>query len=221
MSDPAAGDQEGATSQLIPSVSNADETLGHYVAMWKTSVDVQQHFNDIEWRIRGLALTVATFALGAAGVAAKDGSTLGPISLGSAVLVLGLILWYAFYFVDYLWYHPLLKAAVAEGTQLENAISQLLPVAHMTAGITERSPQPVGWFVECLAGPKGTTTAEDGTVVMHSDHKLRWFYRVGALPFILGAVALQIGICFADQPDASPIQIVVVQQPEVGPTPTP
>lgn len=145
MADPEATQESGATDPPLAITSlSPNEAVGHYVTMWKTSIEVQQHFNGIEWRIRGLALTVATFALGAAGVAAKDKSTLGPISLGSAVLILGLILWYAFYFVDRLWYHPLLKAAVAEGTQLENAISQYLPEAHLTAGITQRSPQPVG-----------------------------------------------------------------------------
>ena len=40
-----------------------DRRLSHYVDMWKQSVETQQHFNTIEWQIRGLALTVATFAL--------------------------------------------------------------------------------------------------------------------------------------------------------------
>lgn len=187
----AATDPPLAATSLSP-----NEALGHYVTMWKTSVEVQQHFNDIEWRIRGLALTVATFALGAAGVAARDGATLGPISLGSAVLVLGLILWYAFYFVDRVWYHPLLKAAVDGGTQLERAICQYLPEAAVTAGITERSPQPVGPLVVFLAGRKGTSKLE-GQALMHSDHKLRWFYRVGASTFVIGAIALQFGALVA------------------------
>lgn len=196
-------DGSGGTSPSPASLS-PNEALGHYVSLWKTSVEVQQHFNDIEWRIRGLALTVATFALGAAGVAAKDGSALGPISLGSAVLVLGLILWYAFYFVDRVWYHPLLKAAVAEGTQFEQAIGRYLPGTHMTAGITERSPQAVGPLVAFLAGRTGTDRV-DGLAVMHSDHKLRWFYRVGASTFILGAIALQIGVMISGHPDGQPL----------------
>lgn len=203
MADPEATQESGATDPppAITSLS-PNEAVGHYVTMWKTSIEVQQHFNGIEWRIRGLALTVATFALGAAGVAAKDKSTLGPISLGSAVLILGLILWYAFYFVDRLWYHPLLKAAVAEGTQLENAISQYLPEAHLTAGITQRSPQPVGRLVAFLSGREGTAREGDRTV-MHSDHKLRWFYRVGASTFLVGAIALQVGSWMASDASSS------------------
>ncbi len=67
-----------------------EQQVSHYVDLYKQSVEVQMHFNDVEWRIRGLALTVATFALGAAGVAAKDGTTIGGVALGSLVIVIGL-----------------------------------------------------------------------------------------------------------------------------------
>lgn len=221
MADPEATQDSGATvpPPAVTSLS-PNEAVGHYVTMWKTSIEVQQHFNGIEWRIRGLALTVATFALGAAGVAAKDGATLGPISLGSAVLVLGLILWYAFYFVDRVWYHPLLKAAVAEGTQLENAICQYLPEAHLTAGITERSPQPVGRLVAFLAGRHGTERL-NGQDLMHSPHKLRWFYRVGASTFVIGAIALQVGTLLAPVPTQTQTPVTTPAAPSDLPAPAP
>ena len=98
------GDQP--SDAITPTGLTRDQQVGHYIDMWKLSVEVQMHFNDIEWRIRGLALTVATFALGAAGVAAKDGTRVAGVSLGSLVIVIGLLLWYAFYFVDRVWYHP-------------------------------------------------------------------------------------------------------------------
>lgn len=190
--------------ELPASVLTTNELVSHYISLWKTSIEVQQHFNDIEWRIRGLALTVATFALGAAGVAARDGTTIGPISLGSTVLLLGLLLWYAFYFVDRFWYHPLLKGAVEEGTKFEEAIRAHLPEAHMTAGITARSRQPISRGLSVLAGKKGWSM-EDGQRVMHSDHKLRWFYRVGMFAFLVGAVALQVGLWLpGSTADASP-----------------
>lgn len=168
-----------------------NEALGHYISLYKTSVDAQQHFNDIEWRIRGLALTAATFALGAAGVAAREGSTIGPVSLGSAVLILGLFLWYAFYFVDRFWYHPLLKGAVKGGTELEAAIRRHIPEACMTEQITAQSKLPIGRRLAFLAGKKGWSS-NDGQRIMHSDHKLRWFYRVGTFAFLIGAAALQV-----------------------------
>ncbi len=77
-------DEEGAAGPVgegSPERLTRDQEIGHYIDMWKQAVEVQMHFNDIEWRIRGLALTVATFALGAAGVAAKDGTRVGWFSM--------------------------------------------------------------------------------------------------------------------------------------------
>lgn len=176
-----------------------NEQVGHYIEMWKKSVEVQQHFNDIEWRIRGLALTVATFAFGAGGVAAKDGTQIGPISLGALVVVLGLVLWYGFYFVDQSWYHPLLKAAVAHGTVIEDEIKKSLPQAGMTATITARSPQETGKVVRILSGKKS----------MHSDDKLKWFYQTGAAAFVVAAIVLQ-GAAFLG-PDVDPVQRIDVK----------
>lgn len=166
------------TGELTP-----DQRVGHYIDLYKQAVDVQMHFNDIEWRIRGLALTVATFALGAAGVAAKDGTRVGRVSLGAFVLMIGLLLWYAFYFVDRFWYHPLLKAAVARGTAIEDEIKKSLPQAGMTATITAFSVYKTKGLVRWLSCRKD----------MHSEDKLRWFYSVGATALAVAAIALQIG----------------------------
>jgi len=169
---------------VTPTGLTQDQQLGHYIDMWKQSVDVQMHFNDIEWRIRGLALTVATFALGAAGVAAKDGTRVLGVSLGSLVIAIGLLLWYAFYFVDRVWYHPLLKASVAHGTVIEDEIKKSLPQAGMTATITARSEYHTSGLVRRLSRKQ----------VMHSDDKLVWFYKIGAVALALAAIALQIGV---------------------------
>jgi len=161
--------------------------------MWKQSVEVQMHFNDIEWRIRGLALTAATFALGAAGVAAKDGTRVGWFSLGALVIVIGLLLWYAFYFVDRAWYHPLLKASVAHGTQFEKEIKKVLPAAGMTASITAGSLYKPNRTVRILCRRKE----------MHSDDKLVWFYTVGAIALALAAIALQAGVLLGSAANSS------------------
>lgn len=189
------------------------ERVSLYVDMWRQSVETQQHFNTIEWQIRGLALTVATFALGAAGWVAKDGSSIGPVSVGSVAAFAGLILWYAFYFVDRHWYHPLLKGAVAHGTQLENEIKKDLPQVGMTATITDHSAYTPGRLVRWLNFlPEGEP--------MHSDHKLTWFYRVGALALALTAVGLQIATLVAPA-STSPQHIVVTISRDPTPSPTP
>lgn len=183
-----------------PTSLTEDQRVGHYIDMWKQSVEVQQHFNDIEWRIRGLALTVATFALGAAGWAAKDGSEVGPISLGAIVILVGLILWYAFYFVDRAWYHPLLKAAVNQGTLIENEIRKSLPAARMTQAITDGSAYETSWLIQKLSRKPSP---------MRSDDKLVWFYKVGAASLAIVAIALQVSALVSD-PRTTPSNEVVV-----------
>lgn len=198
--DPKASGDEGLTE---------DQRVGHYISMWKQSVEVQQHFNDIEWRIRGLALTVATFALGAAGFAAKDRTEVGQVSLGAVIVLVGLILWYAFYFVDRAWYHPLLKAAVASGTLLEDEIKKSLPAAGMTRAITDGSPYRPSRVVRFLSRTSGE---------MRSDDKLVWFYKVGAAALILVTVGLQAAALATDPsgPDQKP-QIVIDRGHRGGP----
>lgn len=170
-----------------------DQRVGHYIEMWKQTVQVNQHFNEIEWRIRGLALTVATFALGAAGLAARDGAEVLGISLGTLVVGVGLVLWYAFYFVDRAWYHPLLKASVVHAESLEEAIKDTLPLAGLSQQITAGSPYAPNRLVKALS----RTTDR-----MQSDNKLVWFYGVGAAALALVAVLLQIASLF-DQPASS------------------
>lgn len=183
--DPTATTTTGGPPDAVPPAGlTLDQQVGHYIDMWKQSVEVQMHFNDIEWRIRGLALTVATFALGAAGVAAKDGTRIAGVSLGTLVIVIGLLLWYAFYFVDRVWYHPLLKASVTHGTVIEDEIKKSLPQVGMTATITASSTHPTRGLVKRLSGKP----------LMHSDDKLVWFYKVGAVALALAAIALQVGI---------------------------
>jgi hypothetical protein len=183
------GAGEAAPHPAASTELTLDQQVGHYVDMWKQSVEVQMHFNDIEWRIRGLALTVATFALGAAGVAAKDGTRVAGVSLGSLVIAIGLLLWYAFYFVDRVWYHPLLKASVAHGTEIEDEIKKSLPHAGMTATITARSEYRTSGLVRRLSRKP----------IMHSDDKLVWFYKIGAVALALAALALQLGVLLGAQ----------------------
>jgi hypothetical protein len=199
----APGDDAGTEAASTGTGLTLDQQVGHYVDMWKQTVTVQIHFNDIAWRIRSLALTAATFALGAAGVATKDGTKIGPISLGSLIITIGLLLWYAFYFVDRVWYHTLLRAAVQHGTRIEEEIKKALPQAGMTAAITEGSIHHTN-RLEKFFSRKAT---------MQSDDKLRWFYKVGAAALVTAAIALQIGTMVGTRTTST-------TEPPVGATPT-
>jgi hypothetical protein len=168
--------------------------------MWKQATQVNQHFNDIEWRIRGLALTVATFSIGAAGVAARDGSTVWHFSLGTLLLLVGLLLWYAFYFVDHAWYHQLLRASVRQTEALEQEIAKSLPLAGLAEAITAGSPYVPSRLVRFL---------RCGSKAMHSTDKLQWFYGVGAAALLLVAVGLQIYTLLLQPTPEQPPTVVV------------
>lgn len=160
-----------------------EDHIPYYLEMWKQTIAVQQHFNDICWRIRGLALTALTFALGAAAVAAREKSIIQifglHIQLSSCISTLGLILWFSFYFVDQVWYHRLLRGAVAHGQALEKALRTRMPEAGLTKAISEKSP-----YTADLKGVSFT---------IHSSAKMRIFYWIGGLTLIVFAVALQMG----------------------------
>lgn len=165
-----------------PKLTDADRLQG-YLEMWKQTVTVQQHFNEICWKIRGLALTALTFTLGAASLTATAKErpvalTVGELEVDSSALTVcvGLLVWLAFFFVDASWYHRLLKASVDHGAALEQEVRTYLPKSGLTAAISAGSPSRLLWSRRA----------------MRSTHKLRAFYWViAALLFVLAAI-LQI-----------------------------
>jgi hypothetical protein len=100
------------TSGLSPK-DRAALTLG----AWKRTVDVQQHFNDIELRIRNLVLTLLGAAVAAMGVA-------GTAPYRIPILLATLVLAAAFWIMDRHWYHRLLTGAVQEGARLEGLLQK-------------------------------------------------------------------------------------------------
>lgn len=172
-----------------------EEKARLYVELWKQAIAVQMHFNDIELRIRGLALTVLTFILGGASLALRDGTTVRlhglDIQFGALVLVLGVLLWLAFYFVDQVWYHRLLMGAVIHGETLEKELRRELPHAGLTMQITESSP-----YTFKVRGTKGRFLWKKE---IHSSGKIRFFYWFIAGLLIIIAIFLQLTL----QPKAS------------------
>lgn len=165
-----------------------DSHIPHYLEMWKQTIAVQQHFNDISWRIRGLALTALTAALGVAAVAARDKSAIGlfdwDIQLSSSILFFGLILWISFYFVDQVWYHRLLIGAVKHGEALEEALRERLPEAGLTQSVSLNSPYRMKFGVGRFQTPE---------IKIHSSAKMRIFYLIGGITLLILAIALQAG----------------------------
>lgn len=146
------------------------------VEIWKKIVDVQQHFNDLELRIRNFAIVVVGAFLGLGGYALKERdftSFLGPpVVLASPIVLSSLLPLFAFYLMDRLWYHRLLDGAVKAGIEAEAQLRDLGLKVDLGGQISKASP-----FTIPLLNWK-----------VHSRHKMDGFYGLLALAIIgLGA----------------------------------
>ena len=149
------------------------EKIENVIKIWEKTIDVQQHFNDIEMKTRNAAVTVMAALLGASGFALKEHLVVSiwPIDLPVATLLLmtALLSWCAFYVMDRHWYHRLLIGAVKHGEKIENSMKGIITEIDLTKSISAASPAKVrGWEI-------------------HSSTKLDLFY---------GIVACCIVICF-------------------------
>jgi len=107
------------------------------VEIWKKTIDVQQHFNDLELRIRNFAFTVLGVILSASAVAFKEYET---AYLSWILVIVGLFLWLMFYMMDYYWYHRLLIGSVRHGAKIEEDWGKHIPALGLTKAISESSP---------------------------------------------------------------------------------
>lgn len=114
------------------------------VGIWSKTIDVQQHFNDLELRIRNYAVTLLVAILGASAFALKEDLRLGVggwnLSLAAALLSAGAFGWLAFYLMDRFWYHRLLYGAVKHGLSIEKRWGKELPDLGLTETIGDESP---------------------------------------------------------------------------------
>jgi hypothetical protein len=152
------------------------------IEIWKKIVDVQQHFNDLELRIRNFALVVTGAFLGLGGYAIKDAGTIR--AFGVEVSIAGLVVFsailplFAFYFMDRLWYHRLLDGAVTAGIEAESYLNDLGYKVNLGSKISERSP-----FILWLVGKK-----------IHSKTKMDMFYLILVTALLIVALSLGFGV---------------------------
>lgn len=119
------------------------ERLKLVIDVWKKTVEVQQHFNDLELRIRNFALTLLVGILGGTAFAIQQGFrvTAGPyqLSLASLLLLVGFVAWVGFYVLDRHWYHRLLVGSVEHGQSIEDAHCSQLPELSLAHAISDAS----------------------------------------------------------------------------------
>jgi hypothetical protein len=152
------------------------------IEIWKKIVDVQQHFNDLELRVRNFALIVTGAFLGLGGYAIKDGGMIDAfgieMSLAGVVVLSAIIPLAAFYFMDRLWYHRLLDGAVKAGIEAESAIKALGYKVDLGSKISEMSP-----FTFWLTSQK-----------IHSKTKMDIFYAMLFAGLLIVSACLGFGI---------------------------
>lgn len=113
------------------------------IEIWKKSVDVQQHFNDLEMRTRNYGLTVLGVLIAAVGFSYQnklETTVIGytfPAGLG--FIVAAIIAWGMFFIMDRYWYHVLLKGAVAHGSKIEADLKNEVPDISLGQTISEVS----------------------------------------------------------------------------------
>ncbi|NVL22269.1 hypothetical protein [Pseudomonas syringae] len=158
------------------------DELSAKVEVWKKIVDVQQHFNDLELRIRNFALIVTGAFLGLGGYAIKDGGfvTVVNFNISSASLIVAaaLVPLIAFYLMDRLWYHRLLEGSVTAGISAEDELNKSSILVSLGTCVSTRSP-----FVIPFLKWK-----------VHSRHKMDGFYGLLCLAIIVLTLTLAIGI---------------------------
>lgn len=128
----------------VPLTSPPAPPLGAgQIEIWKKIVDVQQHFNDLELRIRNFALIVTGAFLGLGGYAIKDAGVVKlfglEVSIAGLVVVSAIFPLAAFYFMDRLWYHRLLDGSVYAGIEAETALKDLGYKVDLGSKIKEHS----------------------------------------------------------------------------------
>ncbi len=188
-----------------PPVPAAAPPLGAgQIEIWKKVVDVQQHFNDLELRIRNFALIVTGAFLGLGGYAIKDAGVVKvfglEVSIAGLVVVSAIFPLAAFYFMDRLWYHRLLDGSVYAGIEAETALKDLGYKVDLGSKIKEHSP-----FKLWLSKMK-----------IRSATKMDLFYAILAGSILL--IAGVVGFGIRPQPVADTTPKVATMAPPAGPT---
>jgi hypothetical protein len=164
------------------------------IEIWKTIVEVQQHFNDIAMKIRGLFITIAVAVAAAQGFLFEKrlSVSIGTVTVLFATFLplIGIVATYLFYFIDRYWYHKLLLGAVLQGGMIEEKYAQELPELGLGKQISDQSPVELkSWFGRRIADLVVSDDRYKRNKKLHSDAKIELFYKSIVLLFFLWFIA--------------------------------
>jgi len=150
----------------------SEEDKANKIEIWKSTVEVQKHFNDLQIRIRNYGITLFTFIFAGIGYCLKDNIFLHlfgiSFSLASLIALIGVLVIVAIRFMDLHMYHRLLEASVAKGIEIEKSLSFVYPEISLSSHIKSKSPFKFMFGIN-----------------VHSSTKLRFFYFLLLIPLIL------------------------------------
>jgi FMN phosphatase YigB (HAD superfamily) len=113
------------------------------IEIWKKCVDVQQHFNDLEMRIRNFAITVVGALIAAVAFTYQQGLSTPvfgyTVPTGLGLITAAIFAWASFFFMDRFWYHALLRGAVDHAGKIEKRYEQEIPGIGLGRTISEAS----------------------------------------------------------------------------------
>jgi hypothetical protein len=173
-----------------------DERRKQVVEVWKTIVEVQQHFNDISMRIRSMFVTILLALFASIGFLLEKQLSLQiwifNIKFSTLIPVFGIVGTYLFYFIDRYWYHRLLVGAVKHALEIERKYKQEMPELSLSDAIGRESPyKPSGlaWLLAWLV-VKHDRFKNEG--MLHSDGKIELFYKSVVLVLVLTTLLLAV-----------------------------
>lgn len=147
------------------------------IEVWKTCVTVQQHFNDLEMRIRNFAISVVGALIASVSFTYQQGleTSLFGVKLptGIGLVVAAIFAWGGFFLMDRYWYHILLKGSVHHAGKIEERYKDEIPEIGLGKTISSASGN-----VKILG------------ITMNSDRRLTSFYCAGFFILVLLFVAL-------------------------------
>jgi len=178
MDDKNNTNQIGNTEEYGDGPNGAKEKFTHIVEFWKVTIGVQKHFNDLSLRIRNIALTILGVFLTIAAFSLKEKVFIevlnNDVPMTSIIILLSIIIWFAFYYMDRFWYHILLMGSVKHGSFIEKKYSKEFPEMGLTKAVS----------------------AESASQILHSKGRLNLFY------FLIGVVLVGLFIvAIRFQPD--------------------
>jgi hypothetical protein len=206
-----------------------DEQRKQVIEIWKTIVQVQQHFNDISMRIRGMFVTIILALFASIGFLLDKKLSLdfGPVHVQFATLIplFGIIGTLLFYFIDRYWYHRLLVGSVNHAIAIEKQYKEDMPELSLSDAIGAVCPYKPGYIVNLLARLLVRHEKYRQTGQLHSDAKIELFYKsvapVLSLTMIMLAIAGGVTVHEVAQPgQANSVTSDVTAAPRSH-TPTP